>query len=570
MRLPLLGLALAAFTMPAASAQTPPLLRNTGQALGGGPLRPPGISRTFVAFVGSEGAQGSDLNGDGDLNDGALHIHDLRTGTTRYLGCASVFTPPVVTDRFVAFGVPEESDGAQDLNRDGDAWDTVAFVFDRATGQVRNLGVAIARHARITDRVLAFLASEVEQGADLDGDGALSQQCLYVVNPATGVGTALAPRPALTAYDGPPQFAVSGSRVYWRAQSDGSMWTHDLATHATTNLGLRTTGEPVSRGGVVAFGVSEALSGMQDLNGDGDALDYLLGVVPASGGVPAILALVGTSPLAPYLRVGKHLVLGYQVESVAIGDLNGDGDTQDGVFGVYDDRTGVLTNLRRAITFAALPQQQEALIAAVEGDVAAYAISEWSQGQDLNGDGDLQDATLEVANGAGTILAAAPLALDVQCASSIQISRGHVGFLVREYAQGQDLDGDGFLGNTVPHVLDLVHAPQLTNIGIGTSPELASTCQFDRDRVCFLKPEYPGDLNGDGDLLDNVLIVRGTSPGSALNTAVAAWPAYSSKNVIARQGVVAVLAAEYWSGGVSLNGDADAGDQVLFVLRMNP
>jgi len=570
MRLPLLALALAAFTMPAASAQTPPLLRNTGQALGGGPLRPPGISRTFVAFVGGEGAQGADLNGDGDLNDGALHLHDLRTGTTRYLGCASVTTTPVVTDRFVAFGVLEESDGAQDLNGDGDAWDTVAFVFDRATGQVRNLGVAIARHALITDRVLAFLASEVEQGADLDGDGVLSLQTMYVVDPATGVGTALAPRPALSAYDGQPQFAVSDSRVYWRAHSDGSIWTHDLATQATANIGLRTPAEPISRGGVVAFIVSESQSGMQDLNGDGDAVDFLVGVVPSSGGAPVILPLAGMYPLAAYLKIGMNLVLGYRWESVATGDLNSDGDTQDGVLGVYDDRTGVLTNLRRAVTFATVPQAEDQLLADVEGDVVAYAISEVGQGQDLNGDGDILDATLEVANGAGIVLASAPLALDVSCATSIQVSRGHIGFLVREIAQGQDLDGDGLLGSTVPHVLDFVHAPQLTNIGIGLDWDLAATCQFDRDRVCFLERESPGDLNGDGDSLDNVLIVRGTSPGSAVNTAVAAWPTTSPKSVIARQGVVAVAAHEHWSGGVSLNGDADATDQVLFVLRMNP
>jgi len=68
---------------------------------------------------------------------------------------------------------------------------------------------------------------------------------------------------------------------------------HDCALATTTSLGWRSFAAPVSRGGLVAFRISEYANGQQDLTGDVDTNDTLVCVVPSTGGAPIVLRLEG-------------------------------------------------------------------------------------------------------------------------------------------------------------------------------------------------------------------------------------------------------------------------------------
>jgi len=87
------------------------------------------IDGNLIAFGVSEFNQGStDLNGDGDANDGVLHVFNARTGTTTNVGldlCCGIG----IDGNLIAFGVSEFNQGNTDFNGDGDANDGVLHVF---------------------------------------------------------------------------------------------------------------------------------------------------------------------------------------------------------------------------------------------------------------------------------------------------------------------------------------------------------------------------------------------------------------------------------------------------------
>ena len=115
-------------------------------------------------------------------------------------------------------------------------------------------------------------------------------------------------------------------------------------------------------GGRLVFQVPESDQGGTDLNGDGDAGD----VVALEGG--------GLAIHVPEFDQG--------------GDLNGDGDMIDEVVHIWDRATGVSTNLGLAGGLV-YP------VALGEGHFE-FLVSEYSQGADLNGDGDTIDNVLHV------------------------------------------------------------------------------------------------------------------------------------------------------------------------------
>lgn len=111
----------------------------------------------------------------------------------------------------------------------------------------------------------------------------------------------------------------------------------------------------------------------------------------------------------------------------------------------------------------------------------------------------------------------------------------------------------------MPFVLDLTQSLGPVSLGIGTSLDLAKTIHCEGSRASLVRWEggVHGDLNGDGDTLDAVLVVRGTTPGSNLDTLVAIWPSFGAQCVRGLDGVVAAAAMEFRTGHGSLNGDAD-------------
>jgi hypothetical protein len=168
-------------------------------------------------------------------------------------------------------------------------------------------------------------------------------------------------------------------------------------------------------------------------------------------------------------------------------DLNGDGDVSDAVLQVYHPATGTLTN----VGWSAEPAVD------VFAGLVSFAVSESAQGGvDRNGDGDLADhvvALYDVATGwkKSTGLAAH---------HSRVVARRLAAIAVPESDQGAtDLDGDGDANDLVLHFAE--------SLGGRKRKEGHSIVAVTgRERwLTFLVPEEDVDLNGDGDLLDQVM-----------------------------------------------------------------
>jgi hypothetical protein len=187
----------------------------------------------------------------------------------------------LVAGDLVAFRVPEAAQGGIDLNSDGDASDQVLQVFDAGTGISTNLGLA-ADDFLLEGGLAAFRVRESSQGdTDLNGDGDASDRVVHVFDAAAGI---------------------------------------------TTNLGLAAWAVTGVEGDLVAFPVMESSQGRSDLNGDGDAVDFVAHVFSATTGTTRNLGLATESRFAV-----EGNIVAFRVWERGQGstDLNGDGDTSD-------------------------------------------------------------------------------------------------------------------------------------------------------------------------------------------------------------------------------------------------
>jgi hypothetical protein len=226
-----------------------------------------------VAFLVEEATSGVDLNGDGDAADYVAHLIDIG-GVTINLGLAapvvcevllsgSICRPvaPVIGDTVVAFLAGEAAQGGSDLNGDGDAGDSVLYVYDSTSGVMTGTGLAAARGvirtlsftsfpvAPVVARdTVVFLVGEPEQGgSDLNGDNDATDGVFFIVRPewqeTANLGLA-----APTGPFGTPLFA------------------------------------PTLHGNRLAVLVGEHEQGASDLNGDGDSDDQLSLIITVQNG----------------------------------------------------------------------------------------------------------------------------------------------------------------------------------------------------------------------------------------------------------------------------------------------
>ena len=143
----------------------------------------------------------------------------------------------------------------------------------------------------------------------------------------------------------------------------------------------------------------------------------------------------------------------------------------------------------------------------VSGDLVAFVSPESEEGADLDGDGDLDDRVIRLLVGGPTN----PRLVEPGLATEDFVIGGHPGseivaFRVSETAQDTDLNGDTDLLDDVLHVYD-VATDQVLNIGQAVTPCRLEACdprvpyKVGRDTVTFLtfEPNQGVDLNGDGD-----------------------------------------------------------------------
>jgi hypothetical protein len=451
----------------------------------GKPVRNTGLAGTVdntaggMAFLGiSEAGQGRDLNGDGDMSDSVIHVYRPGKPITN-LGLAGSSSET---------GMLEVSEAAQgkDLTGDGDVVDTVAHFFDRTTGAVTNLGLAIDDSTTSGSGIL-FNVPEAEQGpggTDLNGDGDTLDEVMHRFVPGAGV-TNLGLAGELGTADGlfnviEASQGASGTDLNGDGDAlDEVLHYHNAATGMVVDLGVAAPSTPQGVGTAGAlFAVSEAGQAGTDLNGDGDILDNVVhAFTPAAGVENSGYAQFsgGTGPLFRTREADQGQ------------DLNGDGDLGDAVFVLFDFATMTAVNSGYDGNNA------------VETDGGfLLSVSEGRQGAtDFNGDGDAVDNVMFFWDGSGT-----PMNLGL--AGFAEAAPG--AFHVAEGSQGgTDINGDG---DAIDSILHLHRGGETVNTGLALDTDASrETSQAGSGIHFVVSEEAQGGtvLNGDADIADSVV-----------------------------------------------------------------
>lgn len=505
----------------------------------------------------------TDLDGDGDALDDVLVLYDMTTSSSAVLGRALAASQPVRFDGDrVWFFVDEDAQGQTDLNADGDKSDTVLHVYTIAQASLRSAPVAIVPSSLVVDGAHAtFLVPEAKQGnTDLNGDADKTDEVWHVFDADTGSVDNL-----WLAVDG-ATLSLGGGYVVGAVDendqgkqdlngdgdaTDTVAAAFDLTLGLSHSLGYAATASVIV-GDKVVLRVPESSQGSVDLNGDGDVGDLVLVEVDLPTGVAQSLSLAVAT--APVLLEGQLAFLVAEAGQSA-GDLNGDGDTNaaDKVLHVLDLSSGTLVNSQLAVSTAVSPS--------FLGDGTRFLVwvDENAQGKvDRNGDGDTADAVLAAWD------ASSGVARDLGTIGSYaggEIANGNVRALVRvtENLQGGvdfNLDGDVF--DDVLFAVDAATA-KATNLGVATDAEAEADVAFDRAAFVVDEIAHGVDVNGDGDLWDDVLVVAPFGSGS-LSGALAAVTA------LAFEGNYVVALVDETSEEVDLNGDADQADAIAHVF----
>ncbi len=185
----------------------------------------------------------------------------------------------------------------------------------------------------------------------------------------------------------------------------------------------------------LAILVPEADQGGMDRNRDGDTDDSVVCVATLAS--PA--ECINLARAADDVKIAGHTVAFLALEARQVEDLNRDGDLDDHVVHTYDAATDTLTN-----------HAQAGIDLVVGPELVAFRTPESAQGEsDLNGDGDRDDAVLQVIDvGTAVVInsrqAATPCRLEA-CDPRVpyRVVGASVRFLTLEAEQGADLNDDG-------------------------------------------------------------------------------------------------------------------------------
>jgi hypothetical protein len=324
--------------------------------------------------------------------------------------------------------------------------------------------------------------------------------------------------------------------------------------------------------------VDEAAAGGTDLNGDGDATDFVLHVADFNLGTPTFGRIAAPSGRAvanhPYALTDGAAV--YFIDEMANGavDFNLDGDTADAILAVFDIAGGTGEGTP---TTAALPTL------AVAGDPlrglgtgtarALVGVSEAANaGTDLNADGDATDTLLAwidttpgnqfALNLVLLPLAQRPLRID-GTRGLFAVSEVGIGFT------GADLNGDTDINDSVLHVIDTATG---TTINLGVA--IGSIALAGTDALVGVTEAAQGgtDLNGDTDTADTVLSYFDLADAvpAERRLAVVAW-SLSMFRLSPTELRVAALMPEGQSANFGdLNADGDTLDNFVEHFKFDP
>lgn len=464
----------------------------------------------YFAFGVSEAREDNhNLNGDFDSTDFVLHVYDASADSIDNVGLA--VTQVVVSDSLVAFTVPESGEGV-DLNGDLDLLDQVLHVYDPATTVTTNVGQATIGALQINGHVVAFLTPEGGQGQILNNDGDTSDNVVQVYDAALSVLTnTMQHADDAILFDGD----VVAFRTNERRQGIGTLnGDNDLrdsvpqvycVTGATCATAGVTQTVPIAAlnslalsGDYLAFVSRERDQGV-DMNADNDRRDHVLHVYRISTGTVTSSSLASTAR-TPAIS-GNYVAFLVPERAQARTDLNGDGDTNDAVYHVYDASSSSATNTLRGTH----PGERRFQ---ASGDYLAFVTTERNNGRtDATGDGDARDVLVEL----WQLSSAGPS----QCgeiaadrSTSINLADGKVVFRASERDTGDDLNGDLAMNDKVVAILDgvgnSIEVLDIEALHVGNQQDFliedGHIVYRAREATVFL------DLNNDGDTEDNVLM----------------------------------------------------------------
>jgi len=527
-------------------------------------------SANLIAFQVVETNQGaSSLNGDLDIDDEVIHVLDLTSGHVHNLELAG--GRPVVDGALVAFAVSEEDQGHTDLNSDGDMTDTVWHVYDARTGLTSNLGLAVSEwYLQVSDPLALAIVWEGGQDAtDLNADSDATDWVAHTYDAASrttinlAVAVEIGAADRFDAEDGIAAFFVDEAdqnNTDFNGDSDAfdlvlHVWDVSTGVLTNTQLASYASGPEVElEDGKAVVRVNEFAQGQTSLNGDGDFLDNVLVVHDVATTAQANIGYEcasATFDATHSFTVDAGLVVFRFSEAGQGLDGNGDMDTNDAIYAVYEIASSVLTN-----TGFAGPQYS----LAVDDGHAAFLVVESHQGDtDLNGDADTDDWVLHLYDhGPPSVTSNLTSASRT---NSHDIAAGTVAVQVDEEEEGTDLNGDTDTDDAVLFLHDVAGGGP-TNLGLASggsgwvlsmSDEILAfrTRESDQDTT---------DLNGDGDTLDYVGHLHDLATGVTTNLELA------TETIAVAGATVAFRVNESQQGGTDLNGDGDATDSVLFVV----
>jgi hypothetical protein len=181
----------------------------------------------------------------------------------------------------------------------------------------------------------------------------------------------------------------------------------------------------------------------------------------------------------------------------------------------------------------------------------ALGVEEASLGRDLNGDGDTADTIVHTVLGEEAISTGLPAEWGV-----LPIPGGGCAIPVVEAAMGWDLNGDGDLGEEVPHLW--LPKEGIVEPGVaGWSSETAGSSVW----IHVYEPWEGRDLNGDGDVAEDVAHLWNPATG-LLNSG---WAAGSIRSLADGSALFGVF--EEQQGGTDLDEDGTADDHVALWWR---
>jgi Tol biopolymer transport system component len=307
---------------------------------------------------------GSDITGDGDLDDTVLEQLDTRTATVTTLcpadqvaaaGGVAAFLRPEAAGAMV--GCPAVPSGTDEI------------VHVANGGSVQSLALA---------------ASAVSISAQCSGGSNMGQVCDADADcPGASCAASWIAALATDAVPGRTELEV-----------------HPAASGSWTDVGQAADAAQVN-GGLVAFITPEALQGT-DLNGDHDKKDRVIQVYDADAplltnlGQAAEEFVAGTQKPA----CAQSPVIAFRTSEAAQGnkDLNGDGDRTDFVlqFWAKGLNGDLVINTGHAVTPCNLQACDPRQPYQVNRSQIKFLTRESDQGKDLNGNGNLNDLVLQI------------------------------------------------------------------------------------------------------------------------------------------------------------------------------